>query len=65
MTRTEAASKFSEAYKAYQIHKGAAHCIETATAYATSDVLNMTRNMSDEDAVYVILDEASIYLEAA
>jgi len=65
MTRTEAAAKFAEAYKAYRVRKASTVNIEAATAYATQDVLNMVRHMNDDDAVAVILDEASIFQEAA
>lgn len=65
MTRNEAAAKFAEAYKAYQVIKQSAVNIAVATEYATKDVLSMVRHMSEADAVAVILDEASIYQEAA
>lgn len=64
MTRTEAAAKYAEAYRAFQIVKGSTFNIEAATAYATMDVLNMVKTHSEADAVYVILDEVS-YLQKA
>lgn len=64
-TRTEAAAKFAEAYRAYQVAQNRTCNIDVATAFATEGVLNMTKHMSDEDAVYVINDEADMLREAA
>jgi hypothetical protein len=65
MTRTEAAAKFAQAYKAYQLSKEIQPSnLEVAVAYATMDMLNTVKTYNDADAVYVILDEAS-YLEEA
>lgn len=65
MTRTQAAANFANVYRAYQISKGSTVNIEVATAYATQDILNMTKNMSEEDAVYMINDDAAFMMEAA
>ena len=65
MTRTEAAANYANAYRAHAIAKNRTCNIDAATAFATSDVLNMTKNMSDENAVYVINDEAAFLMEAA
>lgn len=65
MTRNEAAAKYANAYRAYAVAKGRTCNIDAATAFATSDVLNMTKHMSEENAVYVINDEAAFLMEAA
>lgn len=65
MTRTEAAANYANIYRAIAIAKGRTFDIETATAYATQDILNMTKHMSEEDAVYLINDDAAFMQEAA
>ena len=65
MTRIEAAANYANAYRAYAVAKGRTCNIAVATEFATSDVLNMTKHMSDADAVYVINDEAAFLMEAA
>ena len=65
MTRTEAAANYANVYRAHAIAKGRTVNIEVATAYATQDILNMTKNMSEEDAVYLINDDAAFMMEMA
>ena len=65
MTRTEAAANFANVYRANAIAKGRTYDIEVATAYATQDILNMVRHMSEEDAVSLINDDAAFMMEAA
>lgn len=65
MARNEAAAKFATAYRAYQVAQNRTCNIDVATAFAAEGVLNMTKHMSDEDAVYVIRDETDMLLEAA
>lgn len=48
MIRIEAAAAdFAAAYRARQVQKGSTFNIEVATAYATSDVLNMARGNAE------------------
>jgi len=65
MTRTEAAANYANVYRAHAIAKGRTCNIEVATAYATSDILNTTKHMSETDAVYLINDDAAFMMEAA
>lgn len=65
MTRTEAAANYAEAYRAYQIAQNRTCDIDVATAFATQDMLNQTKHMNDEDAIYLINDEADFLREAA
>lgn len=65
MTRTEAAANYANVYRTVAIAKGRTCNIEVATAYATQDILNITKHMSEEDAVYLINDDAAFMQEAA
>ena len=65
MTRTQAAAKYAEAYRAFQLAKEIkSYNLEVEVAYATMDVLNMVKTANEAEAVYVILDEAACLQEA-
>ena len=65
MTRIEALADYANAYRDYQVSKGSTFNIEVSTTFATQDMMNMSKHWGDEDAVSVILDEASLLREAA
>lgn len=65
MTKTEALAAFAKAYRVYQLSKDVPPSnLEVAVAYATMDVANMTKTMSEANAIYVIADETSVLTEA-
>ena len=61
----DALARYADAYRRYQLSKDVQpYNLEVAVQYATLDKANMVKHMSEDDAVYVVNDEAEYLLEA-
>lgn len=64
MTKQDALKKWAEVYgKSLKKNGFGGACINTAIAYGVSDMMNQTKRMSDEDAAFMINDDADWMLE--
>ena len=64
MTKQDALKKWAEVYgKSLEKNGFGGTCINTAIAYGVSDMMNQTKRMSDEDAAFMINDDADWMLE--
>lgn len=64
MTKQDALKKWAEVYsKTLKASNFAGTCINTAIAYGVSDMVSQTKNMKDEDAAFMISDDADWMME--
>ena len=59
MTKAQALAKWAEVYrKVLNVSGCAVLSLENAVAFGVEDMKNQTKGMSDEDAAFMILDDA-------